>query len=61
MSRTIRWYHNLGISYNPYWVFHELRRIRKMLHRRYRYNNRIALRKYIDVEFEPKTRGWLTY
>lgn len=61
MTKTIRWYHKIGISYNPYWFRHELIYIRKMLHRKFRHNNRIAIRKYKDVEIEPRTRGWITY
>ena len=61
MTKTIRWYHKLGKSYNPYWFKHEVRYIRTLLHRRFRHNNRIAIRKYIDIEIEPRTRGRLTY
>jgi len=72
MTGTTRWYHNLGISHNPYWFMHELKEIRRVIHRRYRHNNRIAMRKLnafnqinlistIDIEIEPRTRGWLTY
>ena len=28
MTKTIRWYHRLGISYNPYWYRHEARYVR---------------------------------
>ena len=61
MTKTIRWYHKLGKSYNPYWFKHEVGYIRTLLHRRFRHNNRIAIRKYIDIEIEPRTRGRLTY
>ena len=61
MTKTIRWYHYLGISYNPYWFSHELRHIRMALHRRYRHVNRIAIRRYLDIEIEPKTRGWASW
>ena len=61
MTKTIRWYHKLGKSYNPYWFMHEVRYIRTLLHRRFRHNNRIAIRKYMDIEIEPRTRGRITY
>ncbi len=61
MTKTKRWYHNIGISYNPYWFTHELKDIRKMLHRRYRHYNRIVIKKFIDIEIEPVTKGWMTY
>lgn len=61
MTKTIRWYHKLGMSYNPYWFRHEVRYIRTLLHRRFRYNNRIAIKKWKDIEIEPRTRGWITY
>lgn len=61
MTKTIRWYHKLGISYNPYWYRHEVRYIRSFLHRRYRHNNRVAIRKCLDIQIEPKTRGWITF
>lgn len=61
MAKTIRWYHRLGVSYNPYWYRHEIAYIRAMLHRRFRHNNRIAIRKLLDIQIEPNTRGWVTY
>ena len=61
MTKTIRWYHKLGISYNPYWCMHEIKYIRSLLHRRYRHNNRVAIRKSLDIQIEPKTRGWITF
>jgi hypothetical protein len=61
MTKTIRWYHRLGISYNPYWYEHEVKYIRAMLHRRFRHSNRISIRKLLDIQIEPKTRGWVTY
>ncbi len=61
MAKTKRWYYNMDISYNPYWFTHELKEIRKMLHRRYRHSNRISIRKLIDIEIEPRTRGRITY
>ncbi len=61
MTRTTRWYHNLGIYYNPYWFAHEIIYVRMELHRRYRHINRICSKKCIDIEIEPKTRGWITY
>ena len=67
MTNTKRWYHNLNVKYNPYWFMHELREIRRVLHRKYRHHNKIIMRKYIpmsgcmDIEIEPKTRGWITF
>lgn len=83
MAKTIRWYHKLGISYNPYWYRHEVKYIRSLLHRRFRHNNRVAVnngkkavdasrlaeptksaklsRMCIDIQIEPKTRGWITF
>lgn len=61
MTKTIRWYHKLGIPYNPYWYRHEVIYIRTVLHRRFRHSNRIAIRKWLDIQIEPKTRGWVTY
>lgn len=61
MTKTIRWYHKLGTSYNPYWHRHEVRYIRSLLHRRFRHNNKIAIRKSLDIQIEHKTRGWITF
>ena len=75
MTKTIRWYNKLGISYNPYWYRHEVRYIRSLLHRRFRHNNRVAInnskklinnskmlsKKCLDIQIEPKTRGWITF
>lgn len=35
--------------------------LRILLHRKFRHNNRIALKKCLDIEIEPKTRGWITF
>lgn len=67
MTNTMRWYHHLNTQYNPYWFMHELKKVRIELHRKYRHGNRIivkkcmTIKKYIDIEIEPKTRGWITY
>ena len=101
MTKTIRWYNKLGISYNPYWYRHEVIYIRSLLHRRFRHNNRVAInnskklinnskmavvktcssaapiagasrlagqtpsamlsKKCLDIQTEPKTRGWITF
>lgn len=61
MTRTIRWYHMLGRFYNPYWFRHELRHIRIKLHRKFRYRNKVAIKRGLDIEFESRTRGWETY
>lgn len=61
MGKTIRGYHRLSKSWNPYYYTHELKSIRTTLHRKFRHFNRIAIQKGIDVEKEPKTNGWITY
>ncbi len=61
MSKTVRWYHILGKSYNLQWFRHELRRIRTKLHRKFRHINKVNIKKGSDIEIEPKTRGWETY
>ena len=61
MARTIRWYHILGKFYNPQWFRHELKCIRIKLHQRFRHKNKVTIKKGLDIELEPKTRGWETY
>ncbi len=61
MTETIRWYHKLGKYYNLYWFRHELKCIRIELHRKFRHRNKVAVKKGLDVESEPKTTGWETY
>ena len=61
MARTIRWYYLFNIFYNIYWCKHELKNIRTKLHRKFRHKNKVNIKKGLDIELEPKTRGWETY
>jgi len=61
MSRTVRWYHIFGRSYNPQWFRHELKCIRIKLHRRFRHKNKVNIKKGLEIESEPRTTGWETY